>query len=251
MTTLSRTNRGQLEFQATIIFSQSKFTPAYAISQVLSTLFGMSQICLDKLHGLPTLPVKSVLFLTEDQIPVLRALRQQGCQSAVVILGSTSFDVLLSRYPLLKYGSRSHTVWGYPWQLTELLAKLEALLPITTANLEYLQVELDAAEQHLDQIYETQVLPYLEILQQPCVDMAIILSHFQTLVLDLFAQTPIARHAPLNLKGYGDGNVSGHFETLIRDVKASSDGREQRIQLLRQVLEEWCEQVRDNFETYF
>ncbi|TYQ30496.1 hypothetical protein [Pseudanabaena sp. UWO310] len=228
------------------IADSSEAPPVLAAAQVIGTLLDMQKITCDRIDEATTkqLPRDSVILLTETQlINHLGFLRLQGFGGAVIVIIFThrSFDDLKKEFRILKYGgSDSHNVWGYPWQVVELLDKVIKIKYLQDGNLEALQNHLKEILNNLDAQFTEVLLPTLQrLVQAKDLDFKLQLDKLENTFNAMLANNSDARHHQIQIRDDNPQNISFHFQSLIQDIKTKQSCEPEQAEDLRFVFTQW------------
>lgn len=225
-----------------------------AIAQVVAQQFKLPVKQLDLSHYPVKLPKslnRSVLVLTEAQLPELSRLRSQrhNFRGAVLVVSSQSFKVLKQKYRILTCGQGSHQAFTLPWGLAQLQQHLAQLRPLQPENLELWQRESQEFEQvNRAKIADCQarikqlkplVQGGLAPLAQPLpVATVATIDAIEATVGDLRVNAKFACHTtvPLFQGEKRPRPIKDHFEQALQDVRQPGQAN-QAIRRLEQTLD--------------
>lgn len=220
-----------------------------ATLQVLS-LFGLTPqiITEETIQDNLNLPETSLIVLIENQIrSILTKLRRNNYAGAVVILSSTPPKQIKQKYSyLLQYSaSTNNIIWRSPYNIIDIIGKINRLEPLSHDNLKLLQENFEKAG--------NQIIQKINILQelinqlpktsptskerQKQVDQ--IEQQFETLF------SPLSKHTRINLISYGENTISAHFRHFLKEIKQTSQPIDQQSDLLNQIIQILHQQIKE------
>ena len=234
------------------IADSSDALPAIAAAQVIATLLDMQKIICDRVDETITkqLPRDSVILLTETQLTNhLGLLRLSGFGGAVIVItfASRSFDDLKKDYPIIEYGGHhSHDVWGSPWQVIELLEKVNKIKYLLDGNLEALQKNLEAIAQDLNHQFAEILLPNLQRLSyaKDPANFTLELNALDNTFNTMLINNSDARHHRIQIRSSDRQSISFHFQTMIQEINSNQSCSPQQAEDLKFIFTQWSDRVR-------
>lgn len=179
---------------------------------------------------------KSTLILTEEQIANLPALRYRwSFTGAVLVLSYETFATLKQKHRVLRFGQGSHNAITIPFTLTTLISKVKALLPMEKENLRFLQNELRA----IDTLYDKEIKPSLEKLEQPNNNVA--LDELTDLIDKLRSQTPVACHTVVTIHDKTQ-QIQQHLRYALGQLRQQNN-RDNLLIYLKDIFAQWRDLV--------
>ncbi len=224
--------------ESILIVSGSPATAATAA--VLSVLLDIPQqaIAPESISKSLKLPRRSLLILTETQLNHLAALRSSKFAGAVLVLCYTPFNTVKAKHRILRWGKGSHDGCDFPWQLTDILTKAAALVPMEPENLKMLRNELKAPVRWFQQ----RLQPRLRRMQQAKGNCDRDLEAIVELTAQLRDKTPVTFHAIVEIDG-DRAQLQQHLNTAIAQLSQNGTRDSTAIDKLAKTFETWRDLV--------
>lgn len=202
------------------------------LATVLETLLGIPKQSIDPQSSEKFLQSSkhTLIIFSETQLNHLVALRLKGFRGAVLILALDSFSTLKEKHRILRWGQGSHNSCQPPWLLSDILTQIAELVPLEPENLRMLQHEITAPKRWL----QKQIIPTLKrLLKHPeeIEQIALVINQIR-------ADTPVACHAIIEIEGH-HAQIQQHFQRLINQLSSTSPTKQDTINKLKQVFEQW------------
>lgn len=226
-----------------LILSDTPEAPvAHSLAAVLSILLGIHKTVISRAQQsyAAKFPRRTLLVLSclyqESHIGRIAGLRFKGFSGAVLILSRDSFGSLMQRHAILRWAKGSHDICAFPFTLPTLLETVASLEPMATGNLRLLRKELKAP----DQLLRRHVIPCLERLQQPNMDLSREIGTVVPLIHSLCAGTRVACHTVVKIGGRS-AQIQEHFHMLVKEIRNSKRHEDITVhaRLLCEVFEQW------------